>query len=469
MFRFEYLCFSNKQCQQPNYHFPIKLENNLRCFQTIKDMKNNKQSQQFQQQIRFNLFNLDLDSEKSPKSWMWCKFNPDILKSHYIRALKTTPQNDFIRLNYKKLDSGMSTFGKHLIQFRYAEKYCYLPIKVLKLLCSVLSPSLKEKVIASITSLYFTNRKSKPIKPSFYLTSEFAEIIGAFVADGYFCGQKGGYYIKLCEGNRTPLTLINIKLNNIFNFKGEITFSKEDNTWHLWMTNRVICRYFECIFGFKPGKKADIVRMPELIRNSNMDIQRAFVRGVFTFDGAVKTTGNVAFCTKSKDLMADIEAILKKDGIQYKINYNKNKNAWSLESSSGRDTLLLKKWKEYFLKDTLKYKKIQFFLDELKVDSIGKIEKLFPLHHHTRVTFRDIYRFIQKVKNTEIGYIIKEFNKQNIHVAKTTLYKYLFILNRSHLISKENYEIVTHKGGYRNTVYYLGTDIRNLMYCKIIG
>jgi|TARA_B100001964_G_C14245348_1_gene607136 intein/homing endonuclease len=415
-------------------------------------MKNNKFFKKTLEEGRFNLFDL-ISIENSPNSWLWCSSNSQILKESYLKALEKESQEKISLKLSKELNCGKSTIGKHLIRLKNSTKESSLPLILIEKICNHLEPKIKNKINKSINILYFTNNLSKPVKAVHFLTEELSEIIGAFVADGYFHKYDHDYYIKITEGNEDSLILLSNKFKRIFGFTPRFTFFKEDNAWTIWIKNKVICRYFENIFSFKPGKKAANVKMPQIIKNSNFDIQRAFVRGIFTFDGCIKTTGNIAFCTRSKTLMNDIEYVLRKDSIPCKITYNKNKDAWNLESSSGRNLNLLRKWKNYFFKNTIKYRKMQFFLNELKITSLSDLESLFSQHYHGRVNFGNIYNAIKQIKKCENRDIIKYLNKMKIYVAKTTLYKYLYLLSQSGLISKENYQVRTNKNAFYRTIY----------------
>ncbi len=406
----------------------------------------------------FNLFKLDGKTSKSPNSWLWCTFKSDRLRDEYNKRLKLDNQSDISKILAKNLYCGKSTIERHLTKLKKSDKSCSLPIKVVDALGEFLCKednNLKKMINENIGILFFKNRLTKPVNAIKNMSLELAEFIGAFVADGYFCGSSNYYYIKITEGHEEPLKYIQEKISKLFNFKTRIIYVEEEHCWNLWIKNKVICRYFERIFGFIPGKKAATVSMPKIIRKSKFSVQKAFVRGVFSFDGTIKTTGNAAFTTRSYPLMQDITKVLRKDKISFKISYNKNKDAWCLESSCGRDKKALKKWKGYFLGCTLKHKRILFFLGELKIVNFNELEKLFPIHHHNKIRFIEIYNTIKHLKRAEIKEIVKELKIKNVDIAITTFYKYLYILYYADLIGKEFKTIKTNKNGYKTVTYYI--------------
>ena len=107
--------------------------------------------------------------------------------------------------------------------------------------------------------------------------------------------------------------------------------------------------------------------------------------------------------------------------------FNKNKEAWILESSSGRNKELLQKWEIYFFEDTIKHQKIEFFLGRLKIDNINSLNDIFPIHHHNKVSFREVYEALKTIKKGEIEELVHELRKKDINIANTTLYKSLYI------------------------------------------
>src|SRR3989344_1007788 len=397
----------------------------------------------------FILFDLDTNQNTSPDSWLWCKLNITTLRQEYRKLLEKENQKEIANLIAQKLRCGRSTIEKHLIVFKRAEKECSVPIQVVKELIQFIDPKLKNKINSEITSLFYTNYKSRPIKAVHLLSLELAEIAGAFAADGYFHESEKDYYLKITEGYKETVIALADKLKQVFDYEPRFTFA--DNAWNLWIKNKVICQYFKYIFCFKPGKKSDTVCMPDIIKQSDFRIQKAFVRGVFTFDGCIKTNGNIALSTKSKLLMDDVVRILEAENVSYQLNFNEKKNFWNLESNSGRDSKLLIQWKEFFFQDSIKYKRIQFFLGELKDNH--SLAELFPQHHHSKITSKQLYDLLRKANKVEIEDLAQLLKMNNIQIANTTLYKYLHILEKANLIRKDTYQIKTSKNAFSKTIY----------------
>ncbi len=399
----------------------------------------------------FALFNLDTNFYL-PNSWLWCKFNVSNLKQAYIKVLEKETQKTIAQLIATKLRCGRSTIEKHLITLKEAEKECSLPIIVVEELIQYIDPTIKDKINVDISLLFYTNQKSKPIKAVHSLSIELAEIMGAFAADGYFHESKSDYYIKVTEGNKDTIIALADKLEQVFEYEPRFTFA--DNAWNLWIKNKVICKYFKCMFGFKPGKKSYTICMSDIIKE-DLELQKAFVRGVFTFDGCIKTNGNVSLSTKSKALIDDVVRILETENISYRSRFDEKNNFWNLESNSGRNPALLNQWKEFFFLDTIKYKRIQFFLGESPSNSL---EELFPEHHHSKITLNQLYELLKKNNKAEIEDLAQLLKVNDIQIANTTLYKYLHILEKANLIRKETYRVKTSKNAFTKAVYFIIKD-----------
>lgn len=400
----------------------------------------------------FDLFKLHSEKD-SPKGWVWVYFDCSLLKKHYLRLLKYKPQNIIAREISRILNCGFSTVGKHLIKLKYSNKKILFPLPVVIELVKITNIKLKGRIINNFE--YFickTNNTKQTAKAVKVVNKELAKIIGAHMADGYLQKDKNNYRIKICDGREDLIKICADWINKTFSVSPIVRFEERDNTWICWFNNKIIGRYFENIFEIKAGKKFDIAKEPEIIKNSSFEIRKAFAKGVIMFDGGVKASGMVSLTSMSKQLIKDIEEILKLDGIEVNKRYNTKKKSWLIESKSGRNKEYLKKLLDYFEVGTWKYKRLQFFIEEKRYN-IEELEYLFPYHHRSKIILKDVYEGIKKIKKGKIQDIMLGLSK--FKISPITVYKYLYLLEKSSLIYKETEEHIGPKNGWQESIYSL--------------
>jgi len=154
----------------------------------------------------------------------------------------------------------------------------------------------------------------------------------------------------------------------------------------------------------------------------------------------------------SKQLIDDIEEILRFDGIEVNKRYNTKKKSWLIESKSGRNKEYLKKLLDYFEVGTWKYKRLQFFIENKKY-KIEELEYLFPYHHRSKIRLKNVYLVIKKIKKGKIQDIMLGLSE--FKISPITIYKYLYLLEKSSLIYKEIEEHIGPKNGWQESVYSL--------------
>lgn len=402
--------------------------------------------------MMFDLFKLH-SKEDTPHSLIWIKFNSSLLKNKYLNLLKTNSQKEIAKKISKKLNTGLITIEKHLIKLKNSNKKVLLPLSLIIELIKLIDIRLKNVIIKSIESLSSRNNNfNKNVKAVKYLNLDLAKLIGAHIADGYLKREGNTYRIRVSDERKDAIEKCSIWVNNIFNINPIVKYNKGDNVWECWFNNKIIGRYFERIFDIKHGKKAYIVKEPKIIKSSTLKIRNAFVLGILTFDGGVKTSGTIALSSMSKKLIDNVYNILKLNGIKVNKNYNIKKRSWILESISGRNIDYLRKWQLYFEKETWKYKRLQFFLNNKRY-SIKKLNYLFPEHYRSKIGLTDVYKSIKNIKSGKAFDIQKELKSNNLNVANTTIYKYLYILNKSGLISKNYHDNSNNNAGWREAIY----------------
>ncbi|MBR9700719.1 hypothetical protein GOV11_02540 [Candidatus Woesearchaeota archaeon] len=379
--------------------------------------------------MTFNLFDLHSKTDV-PRSWIWVEIRSEILRKKYLKALEKSTQKVLATEIAKNLFCGLSTIEKHLIRLK--SECTSIPLPVLIELCTLLDISSRTANTWMLNLFSNPDKTGKKIKAMKKCSHTFAKIVGAFLADGYMQKERYTYRLKLTDGEETSVKAFESWIRVTFGISGRVYYCRQNNMWYCWFTSKIIGRYFENIFDIKPGAKSSIVKKPELIRTREQE--RAFVLGFLMFDGGVKTSGMVAVTSKSKMIIDDIEKILKKNCINVKKTYSPVKDAFLLESRSGRDKEQLKKWLRYFEPGTRKHKALQFFIDGSYLER-GELQEIFPIHYRARVSISLIHSILQKKSGT-VEDIVSVLKKKDIFVSKNTLYKYLYLLNKAKLVNK---------------------------------
>lgn len=136
---------------------------------------------------------------------------------------------------------------------------------------------------------------------------------------------KVSYFFRITDYHKDSLELINENITNNFGIKYSLRKFKGVNAWTLTIANKIIVRYLIKFLGFKHGSKTNFVRIPNIIKNSSMSFQDAFVRGFLQFDGSVELDGNINLQTKSENMVLDLTEYLNKRGIVFSSSNKRDK------------------------------------------------------------------------------------------------------------------------------------------------
>lgn len=403
---------------------------------------------------KFDLFVLHSEKDR-PKGWIWVELKSKKLKKEFLKSIQKTKQKEIaIQIN-SKLKAGLSTVEKHLIKLKYSNGTIGLPLPIVIELIKIINPRAKKEIIKNFR--YFicknntTKQKTRAVKK---IEKKLAKIVGAHMADGYMQKEGNTYKIKICDERRDSIEKCSEWIKEVFSINPRVRYGIRFNKkyWLCWFNNKIIGRYLENIFKIKAGKKFDIAQEPKIIKKSPLDIRKEFAKGIMMFDGGVKTSGMVSITSMSKQLIEDLYKILALDKISVNKGYNKKKGSWLIESKSGRDKDYLKKWLDYFEPATWKYERLKFFIRNKK-HNIEELDYLFPIHHKSKISLKEVYNAIKFLKKGKIKDIMTKLNKNNL--SYTTVYKYLYLLEKSGLIYKEIEHHITNKTSYRESIYCL--------------
>ncbi len=157
----------------------------------------------------------------------------------------------------------------------------------------------------------------------FTLNSNTAELIGIHVGDGTLYKTNWSIVWELRGSlNEKDYYLNNVVplLYKIFNIKfiPKYRSGGKNGCFGVQTSNKFLTKFF-LNYDFRPGRKTHTVRIPDYIMDSEINIQRAFVRGLFDTDGCLRFDHlnekkhcypKIEFGFASKGLRDDLYALL---------------------------------------------------------------------------------------------------------------------------------------------------------------
>ncbi len=153
-----------------------------------------------------------------------------------------------------------------------------------------------------------------------FLSEELAYIVAAILCDGHL--KKDNYRVGF------ELVSKDIVMKFIRNFSSVFDVKFRYNTridkrggrkvlHRAYVNSKPIVLFLRDFFEIPRGKKSDIIKIPELIKKSNMSIRRAFIEGVFDTDGG-KRRGGFGLSSASVVFRDDVTEMLMEFGIDVK-------------------------------------------------------------------------------------------------------------------------------------------------------
>lgn len=252
--------------------------------------------------------------------------------------------------------------------WKYLNKKDYIPLYVLAELERLSELKFQERIMSLEYGVGATKRRTKVAR----LTKEFAAIIGAFMADGHLkqrvClwnGRKATHYeLVFREGHQSNIIALANWINKTFEIN--IKPKKEKNHYSIYISNKIILRYFTNIFGFKSGRKTETVYVPEVFHKSPDELKEALIKGVLMFDGSVsRNTGYIELYSKSNSLIKDISKLLR--NLKINIGYiSRNPDKYGRHRMIIRKKEELEKSLRFFEPGTEKHIRLKKFLKRFK-------------------------------------------------------------------------------------------------------
>ncbi len=272
------------------------------------------------------------------------------------------------------------------------------------------------------------------------ITEDMARIVGAIIADGHLRlrkAERGLHYELIVRDEfKSNLDALSRWFQSTFNVK--ILPKGQENHYFIYLSNKIIFKFYNNIFGIPSGKKSDIVSVPKIIACNDLKIKKAFLQGIFMFDGGVDYgTGYVSLISKSRRLVEGIDKIL------YEIGLTPDYIRLSPDTFGRYRILFRKKGKlvkclELFEKNTHKWNRLNehlYGLESMPKDlnmAIKFFDLNYPRKRKNSISFQDVLIIINNLGKIDVKILSKELKRN-----KTVVYYLLRKLENWDILHSE--------------------------------
>jgi intein/homing endonuclease len=251
-------------------------------------------------------------------------FNKNNSKRIYINGINSLLKKIFIK------NGGPVKTSKQL-SYKYTKTKEWLsgrkPISIfdLKKVLDLLPSKESKEYIQKIENMNFKlSCKYSSAKIHFpkQLDEDLAYLIGILMGDGSLSGSEsnkiGNWTISAFFDNLQHQKIFDSILEKKFNIVSSFYDPKGGHTVS-YCCSRVIHSFFTDLFGVPNGLKCNKIFIPNKILRSKLNVQFAFVQGLFDSDGTF-TNGTAKYSTTSKKMSEDIQKLLKKNNFSFSVN-----------------------------------------------------------------------------------------------------------------------------------------------------
>ena len=370
-----------------------------------------------------------------------------ILNNNYFpscQKLKRIERN-LVKLNNIEINCNKNDFCLQklsLIHKTIYSKSNEIPLFVIKDLLDIWKPSnpeefikTKNNILRSIEYLRCNQQASEKTKCYHKLTPELSKIMGSFCADG---NLSDSHMIRWEEEHQSNMLALKKWINNCFR-NVEVKPEKRDrNSFTIKFRNKIMSRYITEFFKIAPGNKTYTVRIPEIIRDSNHKIKKAFLVGFMTFEASASSDGSISLGLCNRQLRDDVARFLVEDELeitQYTTKKKEGNITHCLITKNNTELSQKQKFKTYFEKNTIKwFKMLDFekgFPDKPinKQDAINKLRLFF--YKNKYVEIENILNKCEKLESFDIYDLLKEIN-----YPRGSLTKYMSFLCKAKILEK---------------------------------
>ena len=310
----------------------------------------------------------------------------------------------------------------------YCNRRSSIPLVVLKKL-----EKLSGKKFDQSKFQFVCGHQRSKVKLPTKINKSVAKIVGTIIADGHLKirNSKRGFHYELVirEGYKSNVNAFCLWYEKTFGVKAEL--KKIENHYQIYVSNKIIVLFLTNIVGLPTGKKSDIISIPEIFRNSNIEIKKAMLQGIFMFNGGVDhATGYVSLTTRSITLVNDVHLFLL--DIDLKPDYiSETADKFKRWKILFRKENKLTKCLNLFEENTIKHHRLQDHLFGLKEQTndlsllCSNLDLHYPRTQKSSITFTDVIKAVEELNQANTQQICKKLKK-----GSTTVQAYLSKLTK---------------------------------------
>lgn len=366
---------------------------------------------------------------------------------------------------------------KYNISYSSAERLAYFkkdwfPLYYIKEIILITNnSSIRFRIQDEIEFLKSNQPPQRIYKAVKFLNPEICKIAGAHAADGTLAK---GNLLRITDGHESNIDVLQkwIYYTFLINTK-KVRMKRSTEEWGIQLKSKVIGRYLNKIFGFPYGSKQYSVREPKIIRQSSLELRKAFALGAFTFESGVGIKHEVELCVSSKSFRDDLSQILTLSDVTHTTMKKSSGGYWRLWS--GRLNIEeSRKWMYFFEHGTKKWSLLSYFVDGYKrkgfciKTAIDVLDKTYPRKSPSKITLKDVLEVIIEAKEVhryELANILCKKCNITTYGGKWahSLRPYLYILKSCNIIFIEKRKFGKKKswGSIVREVYIFNENFRS--------
>ena len=157
------------------------------------------------------------------------------------------------------------------------------------------------------------------------MTPELAELMGFYIGDG--SKHRDGIRFTVSEKEKDIIDRLTFLSTFVLGKKPTISKAKH-GVYEVALLSQHIKQWFDYLGVTKPSSRT--VKYPNIFLRTSEDVVTAFIRGLFSADGCVRTNGYITYSCASKEFISVLQNVLLHLGIPTRLGHIKSTDVYQL-------------------------------------------------------------------------------------------------------------------------------------------